>query len=190
MVERFPFLGDEAMAKEIFFFLTKNDWTKVLESLEKSLQLKYIQAKAYSSKEIKEYNSLVEYEEFGINKSGDHQTESFMVLEKNENVRIREVQQVDGGMKYFVDQMENEKSVVLWPGGMHTNKFFICGHMGTIHSDEKSKKIFNLFQSAIKKQCNTKVGRYYVGNDAKTIYNDVRFITINTNQSREYDLKI
>lgn len=178
------------MAKELYFFLTKEDWFRISANVEQSIQLKYIPAKTYSSNEIKEYVSLKDYEELGINKSGNHQTESFLMLEKDKKLKVREVKQVDGEIMYFVDQSRNEDSVLLWPGGMHMNTYLICGHMGTIHTTEKSKKIFSIFEKAIKKQCKTKVGRYYVGDDAKTICNNVRFITINVNQSKEYDLKI
>ena len=105
-------------------------------------------------------------------------------------MNVREVEQVDGGIRYIVDQLKNEKSVFLWPGGIHRNQYLICGHIATIHTGEKSKKIYSMFEKSIKKQCKTKVGRYYVGNEAIKLRNKVRFITININQSEEYDLKI
>ena len=51
------------MAKDIHFFMTKNDFIEVLRKSEENISLKYVEAKAYSSKEIKEYYSLEEYED-------------------------------------------------------------------------------------------------------------------------------
>lgn len=181
------------MAKELYFFLTKEDWLQILEGIEQTSSFKYILAKAYSSdefNEMKEYVSLKDYNGLGLNESGNHQTESFLVLERDEILNVREVEQVDGGIRYIVDQLKNEKSVFLWPGGIHRNQYLICGHIATIHTGEKSKKIYSMFEKSIKKQCKTKVGRYYVGNEAIKLRNKVRFITININQSEEYDLKI
>lgn len=178
------------MANELFFFLTRDDLVNILQNVERNVQLKYIEAKAYADDDIKEYISLMEYDELGINKSGDHQSEGFLVLEKNEKLILREVQQVDGTTKYFVDQLKNENSVTFWPGGMHKEKYLICGHVGTVNTSESSKRIFKLFQKFIKKRCKTKVGRYYIGNDAINLNGNLRFITISVNQPKEYDIKI
>ena len=86
--------------------------------------------------------------------------------------------------------MNNEESVLFWPGGIFENKYLICGHVGTVYLNEKSKKILDIIQKIIKKQCETKVGRYYISKEAKKMYNNLRFITININQSKEYDIKI
>ena len=150
----------------------------------------YVEAKAYSSKEINEYYSLEEYKDIGINKSGNHVTERFLVVEKDYTVKVREVLQSDDKVMYYVDQKNNENSVVFWPGGVYDNKYLICGHMGTIHLEDKSKLIFDIIQKNIKKKCKTKVGRYYVGEEAKNLYGDMRFITISINQPSEYDLKL
>lgn len=178
------------MAKEIFFFLSKKDLVGVLQELEKSLQLKYIIVKSYISNNIKEYKSLVDYEALGVNKSGNHQSESFLVLDKSSKLILKEVMQTDNTIRYIVSQERNMDSVVFWPSGIYENSYFICGHVGTISSSEMSQKIFTAFQKAIKKKCTTRIGRYYIGEEAKKSYNHMRFITINVNQPKEYDLKI
>lgn len=177
------------MANEIYFFTTKLDLIKIIQNVEQNIQLKYIETNSYDSSEIKVYDSLEEYENIGINLSGDHQSESFLVLEKNDQLNIREVKQINSGVKYYVDQMENENSIVIWPGGIYKNHYLICGHAGTINKTPESKKILNIFNKNIKKQCNQKIGRYYIGKDAQKLFNQIRFITINVNQSEEYDVK-
>ena len=178
------------MAKEVFFFFTKKDIINVIENVEQILSLKYVEAKSYSSDKANEYVSLVEYKKLGINKSGDHQTESFLVVDEAYKIVKREVRQFDGSTKYFVNQMNNEESILLWPGGIFDNKYLICGHIGTVYQNEKSKQIFNAFQKAIKNQCKTKVGRYYLGKEAEKLNKKMRFITINVNEPIEFDVQI
>lgn len=178
------------MGKDLFFFTTRKDLLSIVENVEKSIRLKYIKTGIYDSNAPEQYESLLEYEEFGINKSGDHQSESFLVLEKGDDLIVREVEQAEGGVKYFVDQMINENSVVLWPGGMYDNNYLICGHMGTIKTNNFSKQIFNVFQKYIKQQCKNKVGRYYFSDEVKGLNGRLRLITINVKQSCEYDLKL
>lgn len=178
------------MANEIYFFATKEDLLRIIQKVEQNIKLKYVENNSYDSNEIKIFNSLEEYENIGINLSGNHQSQSFLVLEWNDILNIREVKQTSGGMKYCVDQMVNENSIVIWPGGTYKDKYLICGHMGTIHKTLKSKNLFNIFQKAIKKECSKKVARYFIGNEAIKQCEQMRFITMNVNQSEEYDIKI
>ncbi len=178
------------MANEIYFFTTKVDLVQIIQNVEENIKLKYIETNSYDSNIIKTINSLEEYENLGINLSGDHQSESFLVLKWEDPLNIREVKQTNGGVKYYVDQMENENSIIIWPGGVYKNKYLICGHVGTISNTLESKSLLNMFKRNIKKECNKKAGRYFIGNDAMKLFDQIRFITINVNQSEEYDLKL
>ena len=68
------------MGKSLYFFLTKNDLISILENVEQIISLKYVWEDSYTTNEIEEYTSLIEYVELGINKSGEQQEESFLVL--------------------------------------------------------------------------------------------------------------
>lgn len=100
------------MANEIYFFTTKIDLIRVIHNVEQNIKLKYIETNFYDSGEIKVFHLLEEYENFGINLSGDHQSESFLVLERNDLLNIREVKQTNGGVNYYVDQMDNKNSLL------------------------------------------------------------------------------
>lgn len=178
------------MAKEIFFFVTIKDILSILEKIQMNERLIYIKTGVYVSKNFVEYELLNEYEDLGINKSGNHQSESFLVMKNTNQLVVREVEQMDGSIRYFIDQYKNEDSITLWPGGVYDNKYLICGHLGTIHKTEQSNQLFSLFKNNIMKQCKTRVGKYYIGEDAEKLYGNMRFITININQASEYDLKL
>lgn len=177
------------MASEIFF-MTKDDLLCMLTNVEKSINVKYIENKAYYSKDIPYLDSLIDYEYLGISRTGDHQRESFFVMEKADELHPEERRQFDGRMRYLVDQSNRPDSVSLWLGGMYGDKFLVCGHIGTISSTDKSKRIFNVFRKFIKAQCKYKSGRYYFSENVKGISDKIRLITINVGQSPEYDLRI
>jgi len=178
------------MVSEIYFFTTKTDIIRIIQKVEQKQKLKYIEMGSYDSKDIKILHSMEEYVHIGINLLGDHQSQSFIVLERNDILHIREVEQIKGGMKYCVDQMENMDSIILWTGGTYEEKYLICGHIGTIHKTPKSKELLHIFQKVIKKECSKKVGRYYIGNEAMKQSDKFRFITMNVNQPEEYDINI
>ena len=178
------------MAREIYFFMTRDDLLCMLQKVEESIGVKYIENKAYYSKNIFVYDSLKDFESLGFNKTGNHQSESFLVLNKLDELYLEERQQYDGKMRYLADQSNNVDSVIFWPGGTYQDQFLICGHVGTISTSEKSKKILKVFQKYIKNQCKYKVGRYYFSDHVREISNEIRLITINVNEAKEYDLTI
>lgn len=177
------------MSRGRYFFITKDELISIMRSVQESEPVFYVETGNFASKDIQKYESLEEYEDLGIKKSGEGQSESFLVLKQSDEVIIRERQIPDGSMRYLVDQMENKDSIVLWPGGIYGEEYFICGHIGTISATETSIKLFNLFAKYIKRQCKIKIGRYYISESAKEIYSDRRFITISIKESMGCDIK-
>lgn len=176
------------MSKQIHFFATKEDMLHIIRNIEENMELKYVKLDAYNTKDIKTYNSLAEFEDLGINISGEHLDNGFLVLERDEILNIDTVQLRAGGENYHINQKLNENSITIWLSGIHKNEYLVCGHMGTIH--DSSKKLYDVFRKGIRKQCDKKIDSYFVGKEAIKLYGKLRFITINTNQSEEYDLKL
>lgn len=177
------------MSQGRYFFLTKEDLISIMRSVQASEPVYYVETGNFASNDIKRYDSLEEYENLGIKKSGEGQSESFLVLRQSDELIVRERQILDGSMRYLVDQMENKDSIVLWPGGTYGNEYFICGHIGTISSTETSIKLFKLFEKYIKRQCKIKIGRYYISESAKEMYGGRRFITISIKENVGCDIK-
>lgn len=177
------------MSQGRYFFLTKEDLISIMRSVQASEPVYYVETGNFASNDIKRYDSLEEYENLGIKKSGEGQSESFLVLRQSDELIVRERQILDGSMRYLVDQMENKDSIVLWPGGTYGNEYFICGHIGTISSTETSIKLFKLFEKYIKRQCKIKIGRYYISESAKEMYGSRRFITISIKENVGCDIK-
>jgi len=177
------------MANEIFFFATRDDMLKRLKQFETVKRLKYIKCGGYNSPDIDEFQSGDEIPDLGINNSGNHQSESYLIQDISIPVLVREIKQSTGEVRYFVDQMLNKESIVIWPSGIYGNCHLICGHIATISSEKTSLELYKPFSKMFVKDFK-KVGKYYIGPEALSLTGKMRFITMNVNQPIEYDLKV
>ncbi len=128
------------MSKEIFFFATRNDILKALKEIELLRKIKYIKCGAYDSKDYLIYDSIDNIGNLSVNMSGNHQSESYLVLDASLPVVVREAKQNTGGIKYFIDQMKNKTSIVFWPGGFYEKHYLIWGHTATILDNKVSQE--------------------------------------------------
>ncbi|MEH7331052.1 hypothetical protein V7161_00025 [Neobacillus drentensis] len=178
-----------SMSKEVHFFATKADLETGLKELELYRKVKYVRAGLFDQMEVPVYTSYSEIIDFGINHSGDHISERYLVLDQNFELKIEEVPQQRGGLKFAVDQLINGSSIVFWPGGIHKESFLICGHISTSSKENISLELYKDFRKKVLKGFK-KIGSYYCGLEALQMKDEVRFITIGIHQDKLYDLKI
>lgn len=174
------------MSNQGFFFATKLDLKSGLKAFETTRPVIYAKTGLFDTPEVPVYMSSDEIKDLGINHSGNHNSESYLILDKSASLNIREIPQKRGGVKYAVDQLINGDSTVFWPGGLHKQDYLVGGRVATVHSDPKSLELNKKFSKAITKGFK-KVGRYYCGPEAMLLYGKVRYITIHINQSKDYD---
>lgn len=177
------------MSKEVFFFASKTDLELGLSEVESGRQVKYARTGLFDDREVQVYMSFSEIVDLGVNRSGNHQSESYLVLDQAVELQIREVPQSKGGVKYAIDQMNNTSSIVFWPGGVYKENFIICGHIATISNESLSLALYKEFSKKLLKGFK-KVGRYYLSPEAFKMKDSFRYITMNINQPTEYDLKL
>lgn len=177
------------MAKEIYYFLEQEEIVQLVKMVSQEIEILFYKTGRFENmKEVSEVD-LCNYEPLGLNSHGNHQSESYLVMKKNLDLNIRKINQTSGKDAYFVDQQNNKDSVIFWPGGRYDSRHLICGHVGTISNTIISSEIMKVFIKNVKKLCKHKVGKYYVSNNVQLL-KDTRLITININQSTEYDLKM
>lgn len=177
------------MSRNLYFFMSKDDLINMSKMAEKQIDIVYILHKAHYQTDVKGFETIKDLPDLGINLSGDHQSELYLVIERNRNISWRKVKQQDGQYRYFVDQKENPDSIAFWPGGFYNKESLLCGHIGTISDTAGSKKIFKCFEKSIKKICTEKHGRYYYSENVKNMKN-VRLITMHVNEPSQYDICI
>lgn len=177
------------MPREVLFFATISDLMVGIQKIEDKYSLKYIRTGLFDEADNKAYDSALEIEELGYNKSGDGLAQSYLVLEKSEHLNIRRVPQQRGGVKFAIDQQENSDALRFSPGGLYGDGFIIFGSITTMSTSEVGLKFSREYTRTLTKGF-FKVERYYVGPEAKELSSQRRLITINIRQSPEYDLKI
>lgn len=180
------------MGKTLYFFVTKEDLHKIIQNVEQTISLKYVMDHLYDSTRFQIYHSFEQYEGFGMNRSGDHQTDLFFIFERNCPIVLKQVPQFEGGIKYSLGQDLNKDSITFWPGGLYQDQFLIMSHIGTISNSPESLKLFDIFKKVIKKQCNmhNRGSNIWYSDAVKEVSNKYRLITININSPREYDFVI
>jgi len=134
------------------------------------------------------YDSLFDFKGFGSVNNGDwNQSKNFLALPSGNDLIVRNVPQKAGGTRYAIDQQNNPKSVVIKPSGIFNDGVLVAGMIGTISQDDFSVKLFKDFSSKIKKAF-TKIGRFYVGSNAKAKLENGWRLATNEQSPKEYDL--
>lgn len=178
--------------KRVNFFCCKDDLILIIQNIEKSLKLKYVAGGVYSSiNDVRLYTTLLDYENLGTHKSGEHQDGYFLIVEATSGITLDEFRLVDGSIRYSVNQLKNPGSIIFHPGGIYENRFLVHGQVSTISTSYIAQRLIKVFQKEIKRQCPKKNGVFYYSEEVKHLYdNGVRLITISTKSPIEYDLKI
>lgn len=177
------------MSKEFFFFATKTDMLNCLQNIEKIYNLKYVKCGLCDSVSYVEFNNGDKLPNIGMNTTGNHQSESYLVQVASLPILPRKIELTSGTVNFTVDQMLNKDSIIFWPSGIHDTNCIICGHVATVSSEKSSSELYKIFKRVFSKN-SIKIERYYIGPEALLLSPGMRFITININQPVEYDLKI
>jgi len=177
-------------SKQINFFSDLEDIKPIAEEIELKLNLSYHESGLLESRNVPKYNSLLNTPQLGYVMSGDwNRIKSYIVIESNSLLRIRDIPQYKGGTKYAVDQLENVNSIELKTGGIYSasENILVAGRVSTISNAPNSKELFKLFSSGIKKKFK-KIGSFYVGASAEKKLDCGWRLVTSDKSPREYDL--
>ncbi len=177
-------------SKQIFFFGLKEDLISIIKFIESNFEIKYVSAGLKDEIPFCIDTLFEDMSNIGNVKYGDwNHNEKYLILPKTKDLVIEDIPQRKGGIKYAIDQKENNESVVLFLGGQHKDNAIIASKIGTISETEFSKNIFKFASKYIKKHFK-KINKFYVGTEAlkKSRQEGVR-LTTDVNSSLEYDLK-
>ena len=177
------------MPSGLFFFATGNDLRKALSDIDRELPIEFIESDFYNSPDDIERFTVNTITDLGISKYGDHSHRPITVISAGEQINFHESNQ-KVGVRYSVYNGENPNSITMWPGGFHGTDYIIEGRVDTLHKTEVSQKLMKLFRKHFKKNFEKKAGYHYIGPEALTYAEKVRFITICIKSPPEYDLTI
>jgi len=179
-----------AKAAAIYLFATKSDLEPGLRSIESQRDLKYILMGSFETAEINVIKSAFEITDLAISTKGDHVHEdSYLVMDSEAELNIREIPQRRGGNRYIVDGLINPHAIVFRPSGRFTNLAVIRGEIDGSNDDPISMGLYKLFVAEITKGFK-KVKTYYVGPEALSLSKGRIRLTHSIHTSSEYDLKV
>ena len=112
-------------------------------AIERAINLDYVQAGMFTTKDVIRYPSALDLPDLGISRKGSSDAD-YLVVPRGTPINVQEVAQRRGGVRYFVDLSTNT-GVVFRPGGMFKKECLISGEVGTPLTDEVSLRVWKVF---------------------------------------------
>lgn len=179
------------MAKRVMFFAVLEDIEPIINKIETDFEIRYYQAGLLDAENVPEYNSALETPGIGVS-SGDWMSDpSYLILLRTETLRVREVPQKKGEIKYAVDQQENKDSVRIKFGGIYRNEpeVLVAGVMDSISNGNFAKELLAGFKKNMKKEFKL-IDMFYVGKEAEKNLAKGWRLVLDQGRSKEFDLKL
>jgi hypothetical protein len=177
-------------SKQLMFFTLLTDIEKSIRDFESEIDSQYYKTGLLDSKNVPKYNSILDVPNVGFSTSGDwNRIDSYLIIKKLTSLKIRDVQQRTGEIKFSVDQMSNPKSIELKLGGIYKENIIVAGRIATISEDLDSLELFKSLTNKIKKQFK-KIGVFYVSKSAEEKLKIGWRLVTNENSPKEYDLTL
>lgn len=173
---------------QVLFFLTKEDVTPIIKSVEDKLPLKYVEMGLFDSKEAVFYNSAEAINGFAGPSIGNWNKDlMLMIIPNDAALVIRAVEQRKGGIKYAIDPSENQVSIRIQFGGIVSEGVLLAGKCDTIFHSDFSKAVFKEFKATLKTQSRN-IDSFYVGRDAESKLKAGWRLVTNEKMASGYDL--
>ena len=171
------------------FFATADDLIPVFERVEKRHSLAYTLRGLFESPTLTIVLSGAAIPTLRTaapmsSAAGCHQ---YLATPSTASIRLREVPQVRGGIRYTFDQATTPDSVEITPGGFYRPEVLLYGRVATISTTAFSKQVYRAFASAIAAQF-VRIRAFYVGPQAAELFYRGFRLTIGADSPPEYDL--
>lgn len=174
--------------KQILFFCDLDDLRPIILNFEELNQIHYYQTGLLETEIVPHYQTALEFPDLGFVNAGDwNHINNYLILNQNTDIKIRKAPQKRGGVRYAVDQRENQESVSFKPAGILREGVMIAGTISTLHDDLVSKRFMRCFYRRFRKDCK-KVGDFYVGKNALEKLQSGWRLTQSVSSPVEYDL--
>jgi hypothetical protein len=152
---------------QILFYATAQDLSVVLSSLEAQKDVQYTLSGLFKSKELQTYLSYRDIPDLGrAFHRNSIASRQYLVTLKGTVLRIEDVPQYSGGVRFAVDLTRNEDGIIFSPGGRYSHDVLLYGSVGALSPMSEVSK--DLYTSAAKgfRKAFKKVREYFVGPEA------------------------
>ena len=171
------------------FFATADDLLPIFERVEKKHSLAYTLHGVLESPVLTTVHSGAAIATFRAPAPSPNAIAGYQYLATPASVavRIREIPQVRGGIRYTFDQATTPDSVEVTPGGFYRPEVLLYGRVATVSTTAFSKQVYRAFASAIAAQF-VRIQAFYVGSHAEELFRRGCRLTIGADSPPEYDL--
>jgi hypothetical protein len=176
------------MSSSIRFFATKRDLEELIAAAESRRPVKFVRSGVFDSSDLVTLTSGSQIPQLGYAPSGDHNHEPiWLVVNREEEIKIRPVEQRRGGVRYAVDQRDNPRSVTFSAGGVFEGSSVIDGSVSTCTDDSTSRELLNQFAREVRRRFK-RIKSFFVGPEAEQLLDAGYRLTSNVKAPKEYDL--
>jgi hypothetical protein len=173
--------------KHILFFGTKQDLLPMLQLVESSGPIKYVRMGHFRQGAVEVCNFGSEIPDLGkATANSSINCESYLVCEPDTPVNLRPVGRA--GL-ICIDQLVNPDTVTFTPAGILNEEMLLHGRVATVSDSKPAQYLMRRFHSAIKKNFG-KIKAFYVGPNARTLFERGTRLTAAAQCPREFDLTL
>jgi hypothetical protein len=160
--------------KTFHFFATRADMEPGLEAVEAQRPLQYVLRGLFEARQHEVVYSAVAIPDLGFGRVGNPIVENrYLVLDSGLEIKVREVPQRRGGVRYAIDEVANPTAMIFVPGALCEGKEGRCLTVGEViaTSDPRSHELYRHFVPQLV-QGFKKIKSYYVGPEAQRLFQE------------------
>jgi hypothetical protein len=176
-------------SSRIGFFATGHDLADVLSTFETNRRCHYTLCGLFVEHEPKTGKSYKEIPDLSI---AIHPTAAanptYLVSLNGERIAIRDVRQKAGGVRFAIDQLVNENTFVVRPGGRYDGNVLLAGEISTSSESQQSRARFKILANLVRQRF-SKVNAFYLGSEALSAWKAGARLTIAVQSPPEFDLR-
>jgi hypothetical protein len=172
----------------IQFFATREDMEEVIGVVEAQRPLTYVRTGLFDDPAVDAVDSLLAITELGFAPAGKAaQCPRYLVGARPFVPVIRSVLQRRGGTKYSIDQLENQQTITIRPGGVFESYAVIAGTLDSVSKAPASLELYRLFMAAVRPRFQA-IKSYRIGKNAAHLMDAGYRMTADVRSPTVYDL--
>lgn len=179
------------MNKCFRFFATGKDMLNTFGCVKLKNDIAFIRAREYNNNENFDiFLHASDIPDLGILPTKSHCMINYIITNKDAVLCANEYIDSCGEKRKSLSQQFNPHSVAFSPSGVYIdNSSIIHGQLGTIHDNNESLSLLTTIYNGFKSQFKNYHG-WFIGPEALSFYDKMRFITISVDEPYDYDFKI
>lgn len=169
----------------LYYYLTSKEIVYVLDELSKKMEYDLVKTGLFENESLIKVSQGEYVDYFENTPTGDWvHNNRFIIVQKNQDIVIRKIEQRKGGYLFAVDQFKNKDSIIFVAGGDYEENVIIAGEFSSTKMPF-SKKGIKEIKKILKSFC-VDVKGWFVSPFLLEGYR----LTTDVNSSREYDLNV